>query len=95
MKYTLTLLLVLAVFLTSATLGTLNNNQVHLNYIFSQGEYKISSLLEVFLCTGFFLGWLICGIFWLRTGLALRSSNKKIQSLKHQLESLKLSSKIQ
>ena len=67
-KYLLIFLLVLAIFVISVTLGQ-NDQQVTFNYLLAQGEFRISTLLAVLFAAGFAIGWLICGLFWLRVRL--------------------------
>ena len=72
MKYLLIFLLVLAIFVISVTLGAQNDQQVTFNYLLAQGEYRISTLLAVLFAAGFAIGWLICGLFWLRVRVSPR-----------------------
>ena len=83
MKYLLIFLLVLAIFVISVTLGAQNDQQVTFNYLLAQGEYRISTLLAVLFAAGFAIGWLICGLFWLRVSLA--RAERKIKRLENQL----------
>ena len=71
MKYLLIFLLVLAIFVISVTLGAQNDQQVTFNYLLAQGEYRISTLLAVLFAAGFAIGWLICGLFWLKVRVSL------------------------
>lgn len=75
MKYLLIFLLVLAIFVISVTLGAQNDQQVTFNYLLAQGEYRISTLLAVLFAAGFAIGWLICGLFWLRVRVSWRALN--------------------
>ncbi|HFD7430781.1 TPA: lipopolysaccharide assembly protein LapA [Escherichia coli] len=87
MKYLLIFLLVLAIFVISVTLGAQNDQQVTFNYLLAQGEYRISTLLAVLFAAGFAIGWLICGLFWLRVrvSLARARAERKIKRLENQL----------
>ena len=71
MKYLLIFLLVLAIFVISVTLGAQNDQQVSFNYLLAQGEYRVSSLLAVLFAAGFVIGWLVCGLFWLKVRVSL------------------------
>ncbi len=84
MKYLLIFLLVLAIFVISVTLGAQNDQQVTFNYLLAQGEYRISTLLAVLFAAGFAIGWLICGLFWLRVRVPWRAE-RKIKRLENQL----------
>lgn len=77
MKYLLIFLLVLAIFVISVTLGAQNDQQVTFNYLLAQGEYRVSSLLAVLFAAGFAIGWLVCGLFWLKSVFRLRALNVK------------------
>ena len=72
MKYLLIFLLVLAIFVISVTLGAQNDQQVTFNYLLAQGEYRVSSLLAVLFAAGFAIGWLGCGLFWLKVGVQVK-----------------------
>lgn len=87
MKYLLIFLLVLAIFVISVTLGAQNDQQVTFNYLLAQGEYRISTLLAVLFAAGFAIGWLVCGLFWLRVRVSLGRAERKIKRLENQLSS--------
>jgi len=84
-KYLLIFLLVLAIFVISVTLGAQNDQQVTFNYLLAQGEFRISTLLAVLFAAGFAIGWLICGMFWLRARVSLLRAERKIKRLEQQL----------
>ncbi|MDC9592381.1 LapA family protein [Xenorhabdus sp. IM139775] len=85
MKYFLILLLALAVFVISVTLGANNNQIVTFNYLIAKGDYSVSTLLAALFAVGFILGWGICGAFYLRTCVALRQAKRKIKRLETQV----------
>lgn len=85
MKYLPLLLLVLAIFVISVTLGAQNDQQVTFNFLIAQGEYRISTLLAILFATGFIIGWLICGLFWLHSRVLLARAQRKVKRLKQQL----------
>ena len=78
-------LTVLAIFVISVTLGAQNDQQVTFNYLLAQGEFRISTLLAVLFAAGFAIGWLICGLFWLRVRVSLARAERKIKRLEHQI----------
>lgn len=86
MKYLLILLLVLAIVVVSITLGANNDQVVTFNYFLAQGDYRVSTLLAVLFATGFVLGWVICGLFYLRIRLSLGRAQRKIKRLEQQIE---------
>ncbi|VFS43607.1 inner membrane protein YciS [Enterobacter cancerogenus] len=62
-----------------------NDQQVTFNYLLAQGEYRVSSLLAVLFAAGFFIGWLVCGLFWLKVRVSLARAERKIKRLEHQI----------
>ncbi|RLM21245.1 hypothetical protein BIY29_13885 [Brenneria alni] len=85
MKYLLIFLLVLAIFIISVTLGAHNDQVITFNYLLAQGDYRISTLLAALFALGFILGWVICGLFYLRQRIALGRAQRKIKRLEQQL----------
>ncbi|MCK6761457.1 MULTISPECIES: LapA family protein [Enterobacter] len=85
MKYLLIFLLVLAIFVISVTLGAQNDQQVTFNYLLAQGEYRVSSLLAVLFASGFAIGWLVCGLFWLKVRVSLARAERKIKRLEQHI----------
>ncbi|CAI0755144.1 LapA family protein [Serratia proteamaculans] len=86
MKYLLIFLLVLVIFVISVTLGAHNDQVVSFNYLVAQGDYRVSTLLAALFGAGFVLGWVICGLFYLRTRISLGRAERKIKRLELQLE---------
>lgn len=86
MKYLLIFLVVLVVLVISITLGAHNDQVVTFNYLLAQGDYRVSTLLAVLFATGFVLGWVICGLFYLRVRLSLGRAQRKIKRLEQQIE---------
>ncbi|MBG6245312.1 hypothetical protein CS369_12035 [Candidatus Symbiopectobacterium sp. 'North America'] len=84
MKYLLIFLLVLAIFIIFITLGAHNEQVVTFNYLLAQGEYRVSTLLATLFAVGFVLGWVICGLFYLRLRITLGRAQRKIKRLEQQ-----------
>lgn len=84
-KYFLIFLLVLAIFIISVTLGAQNDQQVTFNYLLAQGQFRISTLLAVLFAAGFAIGWLVCGLFWLRVRVSLLRTERKNKRLEQQI----------
>ncbi|MGL9736500.1 MAG: LapA family protein [Symbiopectobacterium sp.] len=84
MKYLLIFLLVLAIFIISITLWAYNEQVVTFNYLLAQGEYRVSTLLATLFAVGFVLGWVICGLFYLRLRITLGRAQRKIKRLEKQ-----------
>lgn len=85
MKYLLIFLFVLVIVVISITLGAHNDQIVTFNYLLAQGDYRVSTLLAVLFATGFVLGWIICGLFYLRVRLSLGRAQRKIKRLEQQI----------
>ncbi|CNI82728.1 MULTISPECIES: LapA family protein [Yersinia] len=85
MKYLLIFLLVLVIFVISVTLGANNDQVVTFNYLLAQGEYRVSTLLATLFAAGLVLGWIICGLFYLRVRILLGRAERKIKRLEAQL----------
>ncbi|CNI34318.1 LapA family protein [Yersinia mollaretii] len=86
MKYLLIFLLVLVIFVISVTLGANNDQVVTFNYLLAQGEYRVSTLLATLFAAGLVLGWVICGLFYLRVRILLGRAERKIKRLESQQE---------
>ncbi|EKN6295104.1 LapA family protein, partial [Yersinia enterocolitica] len=84
MKYLLIFLLVLVIFVISVTLGANNDQVVTFNYLLAQGEYRVSTLLATLFAAGLVLGWIICGLFYLRVRILLGRAERKIKRLESQ-----------
>ncbi|WP_414163536.1 LapA family protein [Superficieibacter sp. BNK-5] len=84
MKYLLIFLLVLAIFVISVTLGAQNDQVVTFNYLLAQGEFRISTLLAALFAAGFAIGWLICGLFWLRLRVSLLYAERRLKRRENQ-----------
>ena len=55
------------------------------NYLLAQGEYRVSSLLAVLFAAGFAIGWLVCGLFWLKVRVSLARAERKIKRLEQHI----------
>ncbi|WP_406703878.1 LapA family protein [Sodalis sp.] len=85
MKYVLIILLVLVIFIISVTFGAHNDQVVTFNYLLAQSQFRVSTLLTSLFAAGFVIGWVICGLFWLRTRVALMRAERKVKRLEQQL----------
>lgn len=81
MKYLLSFLFFLIIFIIAATLGVQNNQIVTFNFLLATGEYRLSRLLATLFGGGIILGWLIGGLFGLRNRFALISLQHKLKRL--------------
>ncbi|WP_392562649.1 lipopolysaccharide assembly protein LapA domain-containing protein [Orbus sturtevantii] len=81
MKFVILFLLLIAIFAISITLGANNNQIVVFNYLFAQIECKLSTLFAILFGTGFILGWLVTGIFFIRVKLRLTSTQRRLKKV--------------
>ncbi|MBW7983905.1 LapA family protein [Enterobacillus tribolii] len=86
MKYLLIFFIVLAIFVVSVTLGAHNDQVVAFNYLVARGEFRLSTLLATLFGAGFILGWIICGLFYVRVRLGLARAERKVRRLEQQIE---------
>lgn len=85
LKYLLIFLVLLVIFIISLTLGSKNDQVITFNFLVAQGEFHISTLLASLFGLGFLLGWVICGLFWLKARLLLQHARIKISKLEQRL----------
>lgn len=79
------MLFVLVILITLILLGTHNNQILSFNYLIDQKEFKASTLLSIIFLLGFIIGWITCGLFWLRTSLALLYAKREVKRLTQQI----------
>lgn len=85
LKYLLIFIIVLFVFIVSVTLGSKNDQLVTFNFLLAESQFRLSTLLATLFGIGFLLGWMICGIFWLRVRVSLAHAKNKVKKLEQQL----------
>ncbi|KMV73345.1 membrane protein, partial [bacteria symbiont BFo2 of Frankliniella occidentalis] len=78
-------IVVLFIFIVSFTLGAKNEQVVTFNFLVAEGTFRLSTLLASLFGIGFLLGWVICGLFWLRARVALAHAKNKVIKLEQQL----------
>lgn len=83
MKYFVIFLLLLAIVVLSLTLGAQNNQLVTFNFLLAKGEYRLSTLLASLFACGFIIGWIICGLFYLRVKLRLINAERCARQAEH------------
>lgn len=86
MKYLLIFFILLVIFIIAITIGAHNDQVITVNYLLAQGEFRVSTVLSVLFGAGFLLGWLICGLFWLRLRVALGRAQRTIKRLQNPLQ---------
>ncbi len=85
MKYLLIFILVLVIFIISVTLGAQNDAVVSFNYLLAKGDYRLSTLLAILFAAGFILGWIVCGLFYLRLRLRLSRAERKLKRVQQEI----------
>lgn len=81
MKFVILFLLLIVIFAVSITLGANNNQPVVFNYLLAQSEFRLSTLLAILFGTGFVIGWLLTGFFFIRVKLKLASVQRKLKKV--------------
>ena len=76
-------------FLITLALGAQNQEVVNFNYLVAQGEFRLSLLLGVVCGTGFALGWLICGMLYLRARMSTAVLRKQVNKQRQELDKLR------
>nr|WP_237332752.1 lipopolysaccharide assembly protein LapA domain-containing protein [Zobellella iuensis] len=71
------------------TLGSQNDQLVHVNYLLAQGDYRLSTLLAVVFVSGFVIGWLVFGLVMLRLRMNNSGLRKKVERQHKELEELR------
>ncbi len=77
-------------FIISVTLGAHNDQVITFNYLLAQGDFRISTLLATLFGVGFLLGWVICGLFWLRVRVSLANAQRKLNVCRLRLIRMRL-----
>ncbi|WMC09253.1 lipopolysaccharide assembly protein LapA domain-containing protein [Oceanimonas pelagia] len=89
MKIIFGLIILAILFAVGLTLGSQNDQLVHVNYLLAQGDYRLSSLLAVVFVAGFLIGWLVFGLVMLRLKMTNKGLNKKVERQQKELEELR------
>lgn len=89
MKIILGLVILAILFGVGLTLGSQNDQLVHVNYLLAQGDFRLSSLLAVVFVAGFLLGWLVFGLVMLRLKMNNSGLRKKVERQHRELEELR------
>ncbi|PSU33300.1 LapA family protein [Photobacterium lutimaris] len=85
----LTVLLLAACFLVTLALGAQNQQLVNFDFLLAQGEFQLSTLLGIAFGSGFVIGWLICGLLYLKTRFTKNRLSKKVQKQQQELDQLR------
>ena len=85
----LTVLLLAACFLVTLALGAQNQQLVNFDFLLAQGEFQLSTLLGIAFGSGFVIGWLICGLLYIKTRFTKNRLSKKVQKQQQELDQLR------
>ncbi|MGF1725481.1 LapA family protein [Photobacterium nomapromontoriensis] len=85
----LTVILLIACFLITLALGAQNQELVNFDYLIAQGEFQLSTLLGIAFGSGFAIGWLICGLLYLKARFTKNRLSKKVQKQQIELDQLR------
>ncbi|WP_375055017.1 LapA family protein [Zobellella sp. DQSA1] len=89
MKIIFGLVFLAILFAVGLTLGSQNDQLVHVNYLLAQGDYRLSTLLAVVFVSGFVIGWLVFGLVMLRLKMNNSGLRKKVERQHKELEELR------
>lgn len=89
MKVILGFILFIIPFLLALAIGAQNHEVINFNYLIAQGEFQLSTLLGIFFGGGFIVGWLFCGVLYLKSRIDLGLARK--ENMKHKSAIKKLS----
>lgn len=81
MKVVILVILLIIIFAISFALGQNNHQLVEFNYLLAKSDLRLSTLLAIVLVTGFLLGWLLTGFFFLRAKLKLAATTRKLKKI--------------
>ncbi|PSW18397.1 DUF1049 domain-containing protein [Photobacterium sanctipauli] len=85
----LTVLVLVACFLVTLALGAQNQQLVNFDFLIAQGEFQLSTLLGIAFGSGFGIGWLICGMLYLKTRFTKNRLTKKVAKQQKELDQLR------
>lgn len=76
-------------FLITLALGAQNQDVVSFNYLIAQGDFRLSILLGIVFALGFIIGWLICGLLYLKARMSVRGLRKQVDKQRKELDKLR------
>ncbi|HIF9254484.1 TPA: LapA family protein [Photobacterium damselae] len=84
-----TAIVLVACFLITLALGAQNQVLVNFDYLIAQGEFQLSTLLGIVFGAGFAIGWIICGILYLKARFTKNRLTKKVAKQQKELDQLR------
>ncbi|UTV28675.1 LapA family protein [Photobacterium atrarenae] len=85
----ISILVLVVCFLITLALGAQNQQLVNFDYLIAQGEFQMSTLLGIAFGAGFAIGWLICGMLYLKARFSRNRLSKKVAKQQKELEQLR------
>lgn len=85
----ISILVLVVCFLITLALGAQNQQLVNFDYLIAQGEFQMSTLLGIAFGAGFAIGWLICGMLYLKVRFSRNRLSKKVAKQQKELEQLR------
>ncbi len=82
-------ILFLLTFLVALAVGAQNQEVVNFNYLVAQGEFSLSLLLGIVFGAGFIIGWLICGLLYLKVSMSARLLKKQVIKQRQELDKIR------
>ncbi|WP_294614939.1 LapA family protein [uncultured Gilliamella sp.] len=81
MKFVILFLFIAIIFAISIALGSANDQIVTFNYLLAKSELRLSVLLAILFGSGFLVGWILTGIFFIKLKLQHSSTKRKLNKL--------------
>ncbi|MEJ2762498.1 lipopolysaccharide assembly protein LapA domain-containing protein [Photobacterium sp. MCCC 1A19761] len=85
----ISILVLVVCFLITLALGAQNQQLVNFDYLIAQGEFQLSTLLGIAFGGGFAIGWLICGMLYLKARFSRNRLSKKVAKQQQELAQLR------
>lgn len=85
----ISIVFIILCFVVALTLGSQNQEIVNFNYLVAQGNFKLSWLLGMVFGIGFMLGWLICGMLYLKERMSRMMLKKQVNKQRQELDNLR------
>ncbi|MWN89411.1 DUF1049 domain-containing protein [Gilliamella sp. Pra-s65] len=81
MKFVISILLIIIIFAISIAIGSANDQLVTFNYLIAKTEIRLSVLLAILFGSGFIIGWILTGVFFLKSKFQHSSTKRKLNKL--------------
>ncbi|OCG71478.1 hypothetical protein A9G43_05230 [Gilliamella sp. Occ3-1] len=81
MKFVISILFIIIIFAISIAMSSANNQIVTFNYLIAKTEIHLSGLIAILFGSGFIFGWILTGIFFLKSKLQHSSTKRKLNKL--------------